>query len=212
MVERTRKELTVMSEKLFKVEFPKPAMPGMRGLNKETIEHHLIRFDEQKYRIVVPLKDKHGRIVGAKGREIAPNGAGPKWYFYKDLFACDPRIHGVWYGQDQPLVPDKAIILVEGEIDYLLLRQSGLVKNVWCSTGASLSKEQLKTLSLVSVPLVLFLDNDKAGKEAAGLIQEHIKGAVPIYTIADYCGEKDPGDLYTTGKLKRALLSLTKVS
>lgn len=110
-----------------------------------------------------------------------------------------------------PLVKGKAILLVEGEIDTILVKQSGLVHNVWGAMGSSLSKDQLIILQQIEMPLILVGDNDKAGDEFTRTIYGTCRRTVPIYMMKNYYKCNDPAELYEKNLLKKAIRSIERI-
>lgn len=209
---RMDKVLSTMSWEEFERRFPEPCPPNYRGLTPEFLKTHLIRFDEAKNRVVIPVMDKHRKLVGIKGRILNDNDSSLKYLFYKEFFDTDPKSCGIWYGMHDPIIPDKFLTIVEGEFDRMILKQSGLVSNVIGSMGASLTKAQLKSLSHYNAPLVLFTDNDPAGQVASTHIKAYIGASKPIYMVTDYCGCKDPLELNKKRLLRKALSSIQQIN
>ncbi|MGQ9570670.1 MAG: toprim domain-containing protein, partial [Thermodesulfovibrionales bacterium] len=124
----------------------------------------------------------------------------------------DPKKYGVWFGMHIPLVSGKGVVLVEGELDCMLLKQTGLVSNVWAVMGTGITKEQIATLAAVNHPLIFFFDNDKAGHELFTLLHKKLNGLTPHYFIKNYFGCKDAGQAVEENKIRPILQTLTKCS
>ena len=79
--------------------------------------------------------------------------------------------------------------------------------------GASISKEQLKTLEGIRHnPIVLFFDNDAAGETATNKVIKHLKGVVPnIYRVKNFAGCKDPAEMCDKKVIAEAFKELERV-
>jgi DNA primase len=122
-------------------------------------------YDRFRGRIMFPLADARGRVLGFGARAMA-EGRGPKYLntsenelYHKgrQLFGLDlARTHAARAGR---------VVVVEGYTDVLALHQTGLRESV-AIMGTALTQEQLAELGR-SAPLVLLaLDADRSGKEA----------------------------------------------
>ena len=102
------------------------------------------------------------------------------------------------YNQDQLLLDEEArrqcekfgLILVEGYFDVAKLVQAGC-RNVGALMGTSISAEQIQRLlwihNRLQLPyIVLFLDRDKPGEQAAGKIQQQLGRHKLAVTVFDW--------------------------
>ena len=181
-----------------------------RGLTPDTIKAWHLRLDKEENRVIIPVRDKFGRIIAIKGRSIN-SWDGLKYKLYTELNPHDPKKYGVWFGMHIPLIPNKGLILVEGEIDCMLLKQTGLVSNVWAVMGCGITKEQIATLSAVNHPIIFFFDDDKAGHSLKDMLHKKLKGLTPHYHIKNYFGCKDAGQAVETDRIKAVLATLKKM-
>lgn len=166
-----------------------------------------ILYDKKERRVIFPIYDINNRLVGIRGRAMLQND-DIKYRSYTELSNSDgdAKSFGVWYGMHRELKKDKAIFLVEGERDTILL--SKYVSNVWGAMGAKISKAQVNTLRNQINPLVLFFDNDEAGVIAKDYIYKMCKKLMPIYYVKDYISCKDPAELVEKNKIIKALKSI----
>lgn len=183
----SKKVLEVIPDNLYK---KYSVASRVRGISLPSIGHWNLRYDDKEHRILFPIKDVFGRLVGIRGRAL--NGNSLRYRSYTELSpnGRDAKSFGVWFGMHFPLVEGKKLILVEGEIDAILLKQIG-VQNVWASMGASIASNQMKTLKLLNVPLVTYFDNDKSGQNASSKIAIECGN---VYKISNYHGAKDACD------------------
>lgn len=181
----------------------------VRGLTKKTIKQFELKGDKNEHRLIIPIRDVFGRLISVRGRYLGNNNGTLRYREYSEFTTSSPKSHGIWFGIDKELKPDKKLILVEGEIDAMLLKQSGLA-NVWASMGSSLANRQIDTLRNVSNSILMFFDDDKAGHSTRREVYKKCKGLMPIYSVTKYYGQKDPDKIIQKGLLKQVLRSVDK--
>ncbi len=138
------------------------------GLAKKT-EKGL--YDRFRSRIMFPLFDPAGRIVGFSGRIFAEKGEPPT-DAPKYLNSPETPLYNksrLLYGYDRAKQAMRKLnfsILVEGQMDLLTVHQSRWANAVAVS-GTALTPEHVALLMRFSENIVLALDADNAGIEAA---------------------------------------------
>jgi DNA primase len=122
-------------------------------------------IDRFRGRIMFPLCDERGRVLGFGARGLRPEDR-PKY-----LNSSDNEVFHkgrIVYGSDLARAPAARagrLVLVEGYTDVIALRQAG-VPEVVCSMGTALTDPQVDALRRLA-PTVLFCqDPDAAGQEA----------------------------------------------
>lgn len=193
-----------------------------RGIEEQSVHTYELRWDRAENRLMFSIRDSDGRLVGMRGRYIGPD-KDPDILRYREYSELSPsrrsaKKFGVWYGGHLPKQPNKATILVEGEIDLIRMKQVFPNANVLASIGASITKEQLRALEFPEKGIIAFFDNDMAGKKALATVLEEAKRRgikTPIYKIKDYCGCTDVDEIIKKGGrdlLVQALSSLDKAN
>lgn len=185
-----------------------------RGITAKTAKAFGFMYDDYEERLVIPIRDSQKRLVGLRGRYLGKEKGLVRYRAYTELSSSgsDPKRFGVWFGDDRPLNREKILTIVEGEMDLILLWQTGLVSNIRASMGSQLTRLQLRKLADHNMPVLLFLDNDKAGESAMRIIIDKLKGFVPIYKVRNYLGMKDPAEIVQSGKIKESLKIVDKVA
>lgn len=184
-----KKVLTPIPERILKTY--KELENAIGPISTKSIQQWGLRFDELEYRLLFQIRDNNKRLVGIRGRYLGLEKNILRYRSYSELNPSgDAKAHGVWYGQQFPLTK-KALFLVEGERDAILLKQAG-VSNVWASMGASISKKQIETLRSVKNEIVCYFDDDKAGHIAKDYVKKSLKGYTVVRSIQHYFGCKDP--------------------
>lgn len=126
-------------------------------------------YDRFRGRVVFPLNDVHGNVVGFTGRLLNENQekASGKYVNTPQTSVYDKS--KVVYGLDkakQEIKRQDGAIMVEGQMDVLACHQAGQF-NVVASSGTALTMEQIKLLKRFSHNLIMAFDADLAGQNAA---------------------------------------------
>lgn len=127
----------------------------------------LQNYDRFQSRIIFPLRDERGRLIGFTGRIFPENVRGPKYLNTPEtiLFKKSQFLYGLYYSKDYILY-NKKVILVEGQFDFLLSWQNNL-NNVVAVSGSALTENHLRKLKKYTSNLVFAFDNDLAGFKAS---------------------------------------------
>jgi DNA primase len=154
-------------------------------------------FDRFRGRVIFPLFDHRGNIVGFAGR-VLPGEKNKDLAKYINTPET-PIYHKskILYGLEQTRSEIKRmgfVVVVEGEIDLMSSWQAG-IKNIVAIKGSALTDEQVKLLSRFCKTIVLALDADFAGNEAArrGIVIAEKEGL--NVKVAKIVGYKDPDDV-----------------
>jgi DNA primase len=158
-------------------------------------------YDRFRSRIMFPICDANGQVVGFTGRvfgaEVAVDGEPLAKYVNTPQTAIYDKGR-VLYGLDKAKVAMRskdACLLVEGNVDALMSWQAG-AQHVVATSGTALTPHQLRMLGRYSANLDFCFDTDEAGQTATrrgiGLALAQSFN-VRILTIQDeQC--KDPAD------------------
>ena len=123
------------------------------------------RYDRFRDRIIFPIHDSRGRIIGFGGRVLGDDK--PKYLNSPEtaVFHKGQELYGLYEARKHNRQLNE-IIVVEGYMDVIALAQQGL-RNAVATLGTSTSEEHIKRLFRV-VPSILFcFDGDNAGRKAA---------------------------------------------
>jgi DNA primase len=118
-------------------------------------------------RLVFPLADARGRILGFQARKLREDDPLPAKYVNSpesELFRKGDLLYGLDRARSAVAKEDRAIV-VEGNPDVLALRQEGF-QPVVASMGTALTERQLRELGRLTKRLYLCFDADAAGAEA----------------------------------------------
>lgn len=162
-------------------------------------------YDRFRGRVMFPLKDHKGVVVGFSGR-ILSGGSSPsheasasdaKYINSPEtmLYSKSKMLYGLWENREY-IRKENGIVLVEGELDMIPSWQSG-VKNVAAIKGSAFTTEQAQLIARFTKNVAMSLDSDSAGQEAikrAVIIAENMDLSIRVVQIK---GGKDPGDVAT---------------
>ncbi|TXG76120.1 DNA primase, partial [Patescibacteria group bacterium] len=122
--------------------------------------------DMFRSRLMVPLMDGQGQVVGFTARILKDTPNAPKYLNTPQTLLYDKGRHvfGLHLAKES-IRKDARAVIVEGNLDVISSHQAG-VANVVATAGTALTDYHLKTLSRLSDRIVLAFDADKAGVTA----------------------------------------------
>ena len=148
-------------------------------------------YDRYRNRVIFPIIDVRGNVVGFGGRRLEGDGAkyinSPESIVYnksKVLYALN-------FAKKQT---DNYLILTEGYMDVISLHQAGFTGAV-AGCGTALTMEQARLAAKYSKTIYLCYDSDEAGQKAARRAIElftPLDCNVKILKVPDGC--KDPDE------------------
>ncbi|HEX7255989.1 MAG TPA: DNA primase [Gaiellaceae bacterium] len=118
-------------------------------------------------RLMFPLADARGRIVGFQARKLHDDDPLRGKYVNSpegELFHKSRILYGLHLARTAIAKEERAVV-VEGNTDVIALRQAGL-EPVVASMGTALTTQQVKELSRLTRRLYLCFDADAAGEAA----------------------------------------------
>ncbi|MCX8016111.1 MAG: DNA primase [Patescibacteria group bacterium] len=124
-------------------------------------------FDRFRNRIIFPIFNHQDRIVAFTGRIFGESINEPKYLNSPEspIFNKSQILYG--FSKTKKDIREKNwVLLVEGQMDFLMAWQSG-IKNVVATSGTALTEDQLRILKRITKNLVIGYDMDEAGRLAA---------------------------------------------
>jgi len=161
------------------------------------------RFDFFRNRIIFPIINTSGRIVGFTGRDFSGKKNVPKYFNTRqtDVFTKGKNLYGLHLASKS--IKEKGFAyLVEGNADVIRLHQCGLINTVG-SGGTSLTVDQISELKRYAGSVTLIGDSDKPGLAAV------VKNGKMIIEAGMFCNviplpdndeKQDPDSFFTDGK------------
>lgn len=133
-------------------------------------------YDRFRNRIMLPIFDVQGRVIGFAGRALGESGQ-PKYLNSPEteLFNKSQVVYGLNFARDAIAKADQ-VLVVEGYFDVIALHQAGVAYAV-AAMGTALTPHQVKILLRYtqSKRLILNFDADRAGLNAASRAIEAIE-------------------------------------
>ncbi|MGM8214138.1 DNA primase [Bacillaceae bacterium W0354] len=150
-------------------------------------------FDRMIGRVIFPIHNHQGKIVGFGGRSIDPNQE-PKYLNSPDskLFHKS-RLLFNFYEARRHFQKSKEVIIFEGFADVIKAFQGG-VQNSVATLGTSLTKYHANILKRYVDDVIICFDGDKAGKEASYRAAKIVTEAGLNVRIANLPNEMDPDE------------------
>jgi DNA primase len=131
------------------------------------VERDGVWQDNYRDRIIFPIHNTTGKIIGFGARQIAKNDRSPKYINTpeNEIYVKSRILYGSYFART---AIDKAneCLLVEGYTDVVSLHQAG-IENVVASGGTSLTIDQLRLVKKYTQNLTIIYDGDAAGVKAA---------------------------------------------
>lgn len=158
-------------------------------VNQKNLEY----TDVFKNRILFPIHDLEGHVVGFTGRIYKDNN-GPKYLNSREtpLFRKGQILFN-YHRAKKYIQLQKEVILVEGNMDAIRMYINDF-KNTLALMGTSLTEEQVRILKNLRSKVILMLDNDEAGLTATYAVgEELIKSGIEVFVIR-LSGKKDPDE------------------
>lgn len=123
------------------------------------------RYDRFRERIMFPIRNTRGNIIGFGGRLIAKGE--PKYLNSPEttLFSKGRELYGLWEAR-AAVRTEACVLVVEGYMDVVGLAQQG-IENAVATLGTATTPEHIQKLLRLSNKVVFSFDGDKAGRRAA---------------------------------------------
>ncbi|MBI2410128.1 DNA primase [Candidatus Kaiserbacteria bacterium] len=164
------------------------------GLVKEADGKPGTYYDRFRHRLMFPIRDIAGRVVGFTGRALAPDD--PAKYLNSpetDLYHKSEILFGM--DKAKEFIRQRGFtMLVEGQMDVLLVQQAGF-GNAVALSGTALTEKHLALMKRFSENLMLVLDADAAGLKATARSAELALGQGLRVKAARLPKGTDPADM-----------------
>lgn len=124
-------------------------------------------YDNYRGRIIFPIHNQSGKIIGFGARLIKSNDKAPKYINTpeNEIYVKSKILYGTYFAR-QAINKHDECLLVEGYTDVVSLHQAG-IENVVASGGTSLTIDQLRLIRKHTNNLTIIYDGDSAGVKAA---------------------------------------------
>lgn len=122
-------------------------------------------YDRFRNRIIFPIKDRRGRVIGFGGRVL--DDAVPKYLNSPEtpVFHKSDALYGLYEARKSKQT-SRSLIVVEGYMDVVALAQHG-IENVVATLGTATTSQHIQQLFRCTQEIIFCFDGDRAGREAA---------------------------------------------
>lgn len=123
------------------------------------------RYDRFRDRILFPIRDRRGRVIGFGGRVLGDDQ--PKYLNSPEtqVFRKGRELYGLFEAQSARRRSDR-LVVVEGYMDVIALAQAGIEYAV-ATLGTATTQEHFQLLLRSAPELIFCFDGDRAGRNAA---------------------------------------------
>jgi len=193
---------------LLKYEQLTPQNNPLPQFNLAWLNHMELCIDHSQNRLIYPIRDIYGNLAGVSGGRLDP-ALEPKYLIYSGGYINYkneriPSHFGEWFDEKYPgyelnkkkylwnydrvyarLFHSKTmsdLYIVEGFKACLWMLQNGYTNTI-ALLGSSISDIQVNLLMRLSSNLILFLDNDEAGKHCTRYIVEKFRKHCKIFVV-----------------------------
>jgi len=124
-------------------------------------------YDRFRGRVIFPIHNITGRVLGFGGRTLSSDDKIPKYVNSpeSDIYNKSQVLYGLFFAKNAIIRSDNCY-LVEGYTDVISLHQAG-IENVVASSGTSLTEEQIRLIKRYTPNITILYDGDPAGIKAS---------------------------------------------
>lgn len=159
-------------------------------------------YDRFRGRIMFPIRDSAGRVVGFTGRILPQNDDGKAAKYLNSPETAVFNKSRLLYGFDLAKISIRKFdysVIVEGQMDLLMCHQAGF-ENTVATSGTALTPEHLHLLKRISNRVIMAFDADKAGFAAATKAWQLALSLGMEVKIAEFPEGMDPAELILKDK------------
>jgi len=154
-------------------------------------------YDRFRGRIMIPIRDTLGRVVGFTGRVLPEYDDGKMGKYVNSPQTIVFDKSKVLFGLSQAKIDIKSnnrVIIVEGQMDVIMSHKAG-VKEVVAVSGTALTEHHITTLLRYTNQFILAFDNDQAGISACLRSASMVAQKGGVVKVIHIKSGKDTADL-----------------
>jgi len=131
------------------------------------IENESGLIDRFKGRVIFPIHNLTGKVIGFGGRTLSSSKKTAKYLNSpeSEIYYKSKVLYGIYFARTA-IVKQDSCYLVEGYTDVISLHQNG-IENVVSSSGTSLTVDQIKLIKRYTPNITILYDGDPAGIKAS---------------------------------------------
>src|SRR3989344_2137948 len=159
-------------------------------------------YDRFRGRLVFPIKDARGNVIGFSGRILEEIVKEAKYINTPETLLYHKRetLYGINLAKEA-VKKENNIFLVEGEFDVISPYRLG-IENIAAIKGSAVTREQLMFLKRFTNKITLALDSDTAGEEAMKKGMEEAENFEFDVGIVSFDFAKDPDEAIRKDPIK----------
>ena len=172
------------------------------GLSVPTTKDPSRFIDALRSRLICPIRNLSGRVVGFSGRDLSGRADAPKYVNSREsaLFRKGGELFGL-YEARRAIKTEQRAIVVEGNVDVLAMHSAGLTCTV-APCGTAFTTDQAAQIARAVGPagqVLVIPDGDRAGRTALTTwLPELLVHDVDVM-VCELPDGQDPADLWCTG-------------
>ena len=148
-------------------------------------------YDYFRNRVMYPIIDRRGRIIGFGGRVM--DDSQPKYLNSPETPVFNKRLNLFGLNLVQQIRNIERLIIVEGYMDVISMHQAGLPYTV-ASLGTALTEEQARLMRRYAEEVFIAYDGDSAGQKATLRSLDILKDAGLTVKVIAFPDGLDPDD------------------
>ena len=132
-----------------------------------TIVKETRNYDRFRGRVIFPIHNITGRILGFGGRTLLKDDNVPKYVnsIESEIYNKSQTLYGLFFAKSAIIRNDNCY-LVEGYTDVISMHQAG-IENVVASSGTALTEDQIRLIKRYTLNITILYDGDPAGIKAS---------------------------------------------
>ncbi len=132
-----------------------------------TIVKETRSYDRFRGRVIFPIHNITGRILGFGGRTLLKDDNVPKYVnsVESEIYNKSQTLYGLYFAKNAIIRNDNCY-LVEGYTDVISMHQAG-IENVVASSGTALTDDQIRLIKRYTLNITILYDGDPAGIKAS---------------------------------------------
>ena len=153
------------------------------GISLRTQKEFSVMYDEQSNRIILPLFDPFGTLVGIKGRLMKKclDDGEQKYLYMQNKFNKSKFLFGL--NKTMDMIQEQGYCpIFEGEKSTMIAYEHGIGSVAVC--GSTISQYQASLLTRLNVPLIICFDKDKTEDEIKNEAKKFLE-QIPVYYMID---------------------------
>ena len=164
-------------------------------IHKEETDHYYDRF---RGRLIFPIADEQGRVIGFSGRVLAGDDKTAKYVNSPEtaIFTKSRVFFGL-HKSKRALLDAGMAVVCEGQLDLIACFMA-VVENVVAPLGTAFTEQHARLLKRYVEEVVLCFDSDEAGQKAAVRSLDHLLASGLAVRVALVPAPDDPDSFIKT--------------